>query len=537
MRRSIITQRRWLLFLRLGAAVVPLLFLGLFYLYPLIAIVSLSLSGETFSTLLVRLPLSALGHLLAFTFGQAFLSTLLTLALGLPGAFIIARYDFPGKSLFLALTTLPFVLPTVVVAAAFNLILGRFDLRYTLTAILVAHVFYNVALVMRMVGSFWAHLDPALEEAAQMLGASPWRAFREVTLPLLTPAVGASSLLVFIFSFTSFGVVLILGGPRFATLEVEIYRQATVFADFPLAALLSLLQIGITLGAMVLYARLQRRMSRPLMLRSRRVILRPLHGRRQGWAWLYLGGLLFFLTLPPLMPVLRSLRDGGLAYRMLFRNPRRSIFYVPPVVAVRNSLLLALATMGLALTLGLLTAWLLHRRQGRWWLDALFMLPLGTSAVTLGFGYLIAWGRPCCDLRGTAGLIVVAHTLVALPLVVRAILPSLQAIPPSLREAAAVLGAPPLRRFLEIDLPLIWRSLAVGALFAFTVSMGEFGATSLLARPERPTLPVAIYRFLARPGTGNYDQAMAMASILVIVSLAAFLLIEHLRPPGEGTLF
>ncbi len=515
----------------------PLLFLLLFYLYPLEAIVRLSFglagAGEG---VLRRLLDPAMQRVIRFTFGQAILSTLLTLAVALPGAAIVARYDFRGKALFLALTTLPFVLPTVVVAAAFSLILARFDLRYTLTAILLAHLFYNAALVMRMVGSFWASLDPHLEEAARTLGASPWRAFRETTLPLLMPALGAAALLVFIFCFTSFGVVLILGGPRFATMEVEIYRQAIGFADFPLAAALSLLQISFTLGATLLYTRVQARLVRPLRVRLSHGRALP-GGWRGGIVRLYLLLLLLFLTLPPLMLVWRSFGAGLDYYRALFRNPRRSIFYVPPVEAVGNSLAFASATVGLALLLGLLTALLLHRRRGSWLLDALFMLPLGTSAVTLGFGYLVAWGKPCCDLRGTATLIVAAHTLVALPFVVRAILPALQSIRPSLREAAAVLGASPLRRFLEVDLPLIWRGMAVGALFAFTVSMGEFGATSLLARPERPTIPLAIYRFLSRPGASNYGQAMAMSTILMAVCLLAFLLIERLRPPGESSLF
>ncbi len=510
----------------------PLLFLLLFYFYPLAAIIGLSFelgggAGRLFSP--------AIWRVIRFTFAQALLSTLLTLLAGLPGAFIVARYDFPGKSLFLALTTLPFVLPTVVVAAAFSTLLARFDLRYTLTAILLAHLFYNEALVIRMVGSFWRTLDPRLEEAARLLGASPWRAFREVTLPLLMPAIESAALLVFIFCFTSFGVILILGGPRFATLEVEIYRQAIAFADFPSAALLSLLQIGFTLAATLLYTRLEARHARPLRLRRReRERKRPTGAVR--WAvYGYLLATLGYLVMPPATLVARSFGEGLGFYRALFHNPRRSIFYVPPIEAMRNSLLFAAATMGTALVLGLLTALLLHRRRGGEWLDALFMLPLGTSAVTLGFGYLVAWGKPCCDLRGTALLIIAAHTLVALPLVVRAILPALRAIRPALREAAALLGATPLRRFLSIDLPLTWRALAVGALFAFTVSMGEFGATSLLARPERPTLPIAIYRFLARPGAGNYGQAMAMSTLLMGLSLLAFLLIERLHPP-EGWL-
>jgi thiamine transport system permease protein len=168
-------------------------------------------------------------------------------------------------------------------------------------------------------------------------------------------------------------------------------------------------------------------------------------------------------------------------------------------------------------------------------MDALFMLPLGTSAVTLGLGYLVAMDQPPLDLRGTPALIVIGHTLVALPFVVRSLLPALQAIQPALREAAATLGASPRRVFVEIDLPIIWRALAVGAVFAFTVSMGEFGATSMIARPELPTIPIAIYRFLSQPGALNYGQALAMSTVLMTVCVVGFVAMERLRPPGVQT--
>ena len=525
----------------------PALFLALFYFYPLAEIIRTSLTwgeGSGLTGLLAELISLSTLRILGFTVGQALLSTALTLLLGLPGAYVVARYDFPGKRLFLALTTVPFVLPTVVVAAAFTAVIGPrsplsalfeggLDLRYTLGAILLAHVFYNVTLVLRMVGGFWANLDPHLEEAARTLGASSWRAFREITLPLLTPALSAAGLLTFIFCFTSFGVVLILGGPRFATLEVEIYRQTINFADLPTAAALSLLQIAFTLALTLVYTRLQSRVSRPLDLRSRQATQRvPQTRGERVFVAVNVIVLLLLLGLPLLTLVARSF-DAGLRYYMaLFENPRRSIFYVPPFAAVKNSVTFALATTNLALLLGLLTSLALYRRRGGWWMDALFMLPLGTSAVTLGLGYLVAMDQPPLDLRGTPALIVIGHTLVALPFVVRSLLPALQAIQPALREAAATLGASPRRVFVEIDLPIIWRALAVGAVFAFTVSMGEFGATSMIARPELPTIPIAIYRFLSQPGALNYGQALAMSTILMTVCVVGFVAMERLRPPG-----
>ena len=554
-------------------ALLPLGFLLVFYFYPLASILSLSFAPEghfSLATLgkLFRTPYYL--HTLWFTVWQAALSTILTVGLALPGAYVFARYDFPGKSLVQALTTVPFVLPTIVVALAFSALLGPrglanlalmrllgldrppLDLQYTLAIILLAHVFYNYTLVLRIVGTYWANLDPRLEEAARMLGASRLRAFRRVTLPLLSPAIGAAALLVFIFCFTSFGVILVLGGPRFATLEVEIYRQTIQYLDLPLAAALSVVQILFTFALMAVYARLQARVTRPLELRPRQVTQRqPRRPRERLVVGANVGLMLVLLVAPLAALVARSLAlsetGGALAfYRQLFENPRGSAFYVPPVAAVRNSLTFALATVALSVTLGLMAATVLTHRPSSpsppspplplspSLLDPLFMLPLGTSAVTLGLGYIVALDRPPLNLRTSPLLVVLAHALVALPFVVRSVLPALRSINPRLREAAALLGASPWRVWRKVDLPIVARAVLVGAVFAFTVSMGEFGATSLIARPERPTMPVAIYRFLGRPGAANYGQALAMATLLMLVCTLGFLAIERFRVGEVG---
>jgi len=543
---------------------IPIVFLILFYFYPLASILSLSFAPEGhFDPTALETLFSKPYHLrtLWFTIWQALVSTLLTVGLALPGAYVFARYEFPGKSLVQALTTVPFVLPTIVVAMAFSALLGPrglvstilmnllklgrppLNLQHTLAIILLAHVFYNFTLVVRMVSTYWANLDPRLAEAARMLGASRWRAFREVTLPLLIPAIGAAALLVFIFCFTSFGVVLVLGGPRFATLEVEIYRQTINYFNLPLAATLSVFQILLTFAMMAVYTRLQARTALPLELRSRRATQRrPGNWRERLLVGVNVGLMLALLVTPLGALVARSFSTtGGISldfYRFLLYNPRKSAFYVPPGAAILNSLGFALATMGLSVILGLMTvSALAPRKETRFFpkigflrlLDPLFMLPLGTSAVTLGLGYIVALDEPPLDLRASPLLVVLAHTLVALPFVVRSVLPALHAINPRLREAAALLGAPPWRVWREVDLPIAARAVLVGAVFAFTISMGEFGATSLIARPERPTLPVAIYRYLGRPGALNYGQAMAMATVLMVVCAVGFLAIERFR--------
>jgi thiamine transport system permease protein len=442
----------------------------------------------------------------------------------------------------------------MVVAAAFSALLGPqgtvnrwlmailgvdvppIQLKHTLALVLIAHVFYNASVIVRMVGGFWATLDPRVEEAAQVLGASRWQTFRAVTLPILMPAVIAASLLVFLFCFTSFGVILVLGGPRLATLEVEIYRQAVPFFNLPAAAALSIVQMLLTFAVMAVYTRIQARLAVPLGLRPGEASeRRPSNWRTRLLIWSSLGGLLVLLVTPLLALALRSFSlEGGLTWRYyeaLFTNPSQSFFYVPPAVAIRNSLLVAGATVILALATGLISAYLLVGRPTflRSVLDPLFMLPLGASAVTLGFGYIIALDTPPLDLRASPLLLPLAHTLVAFPFVVRSLLPGLRGLKPHWREAASVLGASPARVVREIDLPIVGRALLVGAVFAFTVSAGEFGATLLVARPDFPTMPLVIYRLLGAQGALNQGQGLAMSTLLMLVSAVAFVLLERFR--------
>jgi thiamine transport system permease protein len=547
----------------------PAAFLLLFYFYPLGSIFSLSFSRSQtgfFAPIVEAIKSSVPWRVLGFTLWQAILSTLLTLAIGLPGAYLFGHFNFRGKSLLQALTGIPFLMPTLVVAAAFNALLGPggwvniglmrllnlssapIQFVNTLTAILVAHVFYNTTIVLRTVGDFWSHLDPRINQAARMLGANRWQALRRVVLPLLAPAIAAAALLVFIFDFTSFGVILILGGPHFATLEVEIYYQTISLFNLPLAAVLSLLQLACTLGLTVLYTRLIRRLSIPLPLKSTRVTYRRLITRRSKLA----AGVIIFTLLTILIMPLAALSFRSVTrlepnrgeqtvsspgftldfYRNLWVNSTESIFYTPPSTAIIISLGYAITTTMLALLLGFPAALALSRDSTSHLshaLDALLMLPLGTSAVTLGLGFIVALDKPPLELRSSLLLVPLAHTLVAFPFVVRNLTPAFRSIQPRIRQAATTLGASPGKVMRYIDIPMIGRSLLVAATFAFTISLGEFGATSLIARPEYPTIPIAIYRLISRPGESNYGQALALSTILMIVAGGAMFIIDRLR--------
>lgn len=566
----------------------PIVFLLLFYFFPLGRILDISLRPGgilDLSGFVALVRSERYRDVIAFTLGQALLSTALTLLLALPGAYVFTQFRFPGRSMLMALSMLPFVLPTVVVAAALTALLGEdgpvnallmqflhlpeapIQFERSLGAIIIAHVVYNYAIALRMIGSYWANQSPHIEAAARTLGANGLMVWWLVRLPLLRPAILASALLVFIFSFTSFGIVLILGGLAFATVEVEIQYQVQVVGvpgGLPMAAALSVLQIGIMFLMMILYTRLQRDMVTDVQSADRAV------RRPRGTAEKLLVGanvvLLLVLTFAPPVALLWQavVPEAGAGLTLSSINnlltdapqgrlnlPLSASIGVAPLQAIANSLRYALMTTAAALFLGLLTAYLLAGRRRSRWLDSLAMLPLATSAVTLGFGFVVALDfdpmrqffntmlRPIggtipgdWDLRTSEWLIPIAHTLVALPFVVRSVLPSLRRVPMQTLQAASVLGAAPVSAWFLVELPLIGRGLVVGASFAFTVSMGEFGASLLISRPGSATIPIAVERLLGRPGT--LPEAYAMSAILMLICAVAFLLIERIRTAGVG---
>ncbi|MFD8898801.1 MULTISPECIES: ABC transporter permease [Streptomyces] len=535
---------------RLGLMAVPVAFFAVFFAYPVAAIVARGLKADgawRLGRIGDVLAQSDVRHVLWFTTWQALASTALTLLVALPGAYVFARFEFPGKQVLRAVVTVPFVLPTVVVGTAFLALVGRgglldelwgLRLDTTVWAILLAHVFFNYAVVVRTVGGLWAQLDPRQEEAARMLGASRLRAWRQVTLPALAPAVAAAALMVFLFTFTSFGVVQILGGPTFSTLEVEIYRQTSQVFDLSTAAVLTLVQFAAVAAVLAVHAWTVRRRETALRLVDAGTTARRPRGAGQ-WALLagVLGVIVVLLVLPLAVLVQRSLGASGFGYYRALTREDGGTFLVPPIEAIGNSLQYAVAATAIAVVVGGLAAAALTRRDaGRFvrGFDALLMLPLGVSAVTVGFGFLIALDEPPLDLRASWILVPLAQALVGVPFVVRTMLPVLRAVDGRLREAAAVLGASPWRVWREVDLPMVRRALLVAAGFAFAVSLGEFGATVFIARPDNPTLPVAVARLLGRPGDMNYGQAMALSTILMLVCAVALVVLERLRTDRSG---
>ena len=558
---------------RILPAVPPLLFLFLFFYLPLLLVFAdpAGTGGAGAVPLGAVVSSPYYRRILGFTAWQSLVSTLFALLLGLPGAWILGRFRFPGKSFVKSLTTIPFVLPSILVVLGFVLFFGnqghlnRFlmgllnreepplKILYSFRAVILAHGFYNFPVVMRLVSSAQGQLSRSQHDAARSLGAGGFRLFRTVTLAQLLPAILSAASLVFLFCFMSFAVILVLGGgPRFTTVEVEIYRLARFSMDFPAAAALGFWGTLCSMALLSANLFLEGKAGGERAPGGRREEepLAPLLKKPRGLLVLFYLALAVLLILGPLVSVavnsfqMRQTRGGDLLWTLKwYRQLTMGRGSLPSdgvqVRAVANSLKFALGTVAAALPLGTLLAFLTvrsrrqalpapkARRRKRTLLtgsllQALFMLPMGVSPVLLGLGYLRLLGDG--SLRGSWLAIVGAHTVIAYPFVIRAVGSSLRNLSSSLDEAAASLGASPLRVLFTVDLPLIRSGLLAGAAFAFALSLGEINATLLLAEPEQITIPLAMYRLL---GAYQFNGACVLGTLLMLLCGAAFWIIDR----------
>ncbi len=541
----------------------PLLFLAVFFYFPLLSILKEGLFDPT-GKLTSKYILSTLEdpynrRVIFFTVKQALYSTVLTLILGLPGAYFVAKFDFPGKVLLKAITTVPFVLPSIIVSLGFIILFGNNGLLnrslmqllhlnspplrilYNLKAIIIAHAFYNFPLVVRLVSAVWSSIDPKIEDAARSLGAKEFNVFWSVTLPMILPGIMASLALTFIFSFLSFAIVLVLGGVKYATIEVNIYTLMTVLIDYKMGSALAIIQSIFSLSFMFFYARVLDTGTRTekVAVEIDRSKPKLFSGRRDIFTWRGLYIITYFLIIAvvivgPILSVLyfSLVQHQGeqtmislMSYSKIF-----SILYNPfigttPLKSIQNSLFFGMMTVLFALPLGAVLAFLLARAELplKNLFDAIVMLPLGISSVSLGLGYVRSFHTPPLMITGTWYAIVCAHTIIAYPFVIRSVLPILKKMKPTFVEAAMSLGATRVQSFFLIELPIVKPGIIVGATFAFAISIGELGATYLLYRPKFTTMPISIYRFLS---SHDLAGASAMGMILITVCVLLFICIE-----------
>lgn len=516
------------------------------------------LNGESPRAVLTKFlsPDRQLG-IIGFTTYQAILSTIASVALGVPAAYILARFEFYGRRTLRSLTILPFVLPSIMVAVGFVATFGRngtlnqflgwlnvgsINLMFTLEAIVIAHAFYNAPLVARVTTVAWETVDASAVETARSLGASPLQAFRDVIAPQLYPAILMGATLAFVFTFGTFPIVLALGGFRYVTVEVFVYRLVRDL-QYAEAAALAIIELVISLGFLYGYLRYEAAQS----VRARQVRplpRRPLRPRVWTWSAGLLRGVigayaviaLVVFVAPIASMILASLTGPqGITfdhYRFLIdRQLTGAEFQVRPWISIRNSLLFGIGALLLAIPIGIVISILTTREyRGRKFVDVIAMAPLAVSGIIVGLGLLrgLVFGVEILEYHfviGGAIAIVAAHAVVGYPFVVRTLVPGLESLDYRIIESARSLGASRARAILDIELPIVWPGIVAGASFVFALSIGEFSATVILATgTDQYTMPVAIERFIGR----RIGPATAMGVVLLIVTSVSFYVIDRL---------
>ncbi|WP_254532186.1 ABC transporter permease [Natrinema gelatinilyticum] len=496
--------------------------------------------------------------LFGFTTYQAICSTAASVVLGLPAAYVLANYEFRGRKTLRSLTIVPFVLPGIMVAVGFYAMFGHsgtlngllglvgiepypFIEGNPLAIVIVAHAFYNAPLVARITVAAWESIDVRTVETARSLGASPRRAFRDVVVPQLLPAVLTGALLTFIFTFMTFPIVLALGGLQLATVEVWIYDRVRRLA-YGEAATLAVLETVLSLGLTYAYLRyesaragLARTTSPPTrtpLFPDLRTALSP---RRVAVGVYGLVALVVFVG-PIASLIVGSVTDGnGLTLRhfafLLERQFEGASYQTLPAVAIRNSLVFGVATLLIAVPMGVVISTITVRAgRGGKLVDTLAMAPLAVSGVVFGIGLLqgLVFGIPLpggwrFQVTGAVA-IVAAHAVAAYPFVTRNVSPLLASLDPAMVESARALGAPRYRALVDVELPLVASGIVAGAAFAFAISIGEFSSTVILAGGnETYTMPVAVERYLGR----RSGPAIAMGTVLLFVTAASFAVVDR----------
>ena len=499
-------------------AVLPTVFVFTFVVMPVGNILFTSLKFESLKILKSETILNVVW----FTTWQAIISTIASLVIALPIAAVIANFKFRSQRLIISLISVPFILPSIVVGAAFLQVLPN-SFHRTAFALILAHTYFNFGFAARIIGARWLQIHPHLDDAARTLGASPRQVFTSITLKLLGKVILNSALVVFTLCFTSYGVVRILGGPSRSTIETEIYFRAMQLGDISGALVLSLLQICVISIAFLLISS-TRRTNRLQIINTTISRQRLINKTSQKLA---ISTICLMSIAFALVPILAIFRKSLISNSSLSTNAWREVLSNTRVLnSLITSLGYAVVTILIATTIALLAASSLAYNKNFRFISALTSLPILVSAVSIGLGIIVTFDTQPFNWRGSQMMLPIAHALVALPLAIRAITPVLNDIPDSLRQASSVLGATNWQVWRTIDFKIVRRAIIVAAAISAAVSLGEFGASSFLVRRNSETLPVTISRLLSRPGDILQSQGYALASLLIIFSIIVIFVID-----------
>ena len=533
---------------RANAAV--LIFLWLFFivfmLYPLCYVFSNAFfTSEGFSLVFMKLMFSSPNYtaILANSVNLGLAVTLFTTLLSLPLAFLLVRYNFPGRGLLNGLILIPMVLPPFVGAIGMRQLLARFG---SVNLLLLETGVINQPIDWLGGGSFWsvvilevlhlypimylnlaaalANVDPSLEEAAKNMGASGFKLFRTVTFPLMLPGYFAGAVIVFIWAFTDLGTPLVFEYRE--VIAVQIFNMVTDLHQNPMGYTFVVAVIALTLFFFYLSKRLMGG-GRYEMLGRGHVTsaVRPASASLTVIAYAVVLGISALALIPHLGVFLTSVTSrwffSVLPSEYTLRFYQDVFSHDLTLLSIKNSLLLSTLSTIVDVVLGVTIAYFLARKRmpGRDVLDALAMLPLALPGLVLAFGYVAAFSATPLDARiNPVPLLVIAYAVRRLPYMVRAAYAGFQQTSVALEEAAMNLGASPIKALYQITLPLVFANLIAGAVLCFSFAMLEVSDSLILALKE-PYYPItkAIYSLLGRIADGPYiASAMGMLGLLLL---------------------
>lgn len=532
---------------------IPIVLLSIFLVYPVLRITIEGLLSGRGTPFLQVISSYSTQYTMVFTTSQATASTVLSVLVGLPGALLISRLDFRGKSIVRSLIIVPFVLPPIVVVVGFMQMFGSYGIIDTslmwltgsstsilniadgAVGIVLAHTFYNAPLVILLVSASLERLNPEIEDAAEILGATSNQRFFRITLPHIVPALSAAAILTFLFCFMSFPIVLALGNGVYKTIEVQIWDSFR-WADYSEASSLVLIQIIITMTLAIAYIRIGHGNDQDVSpTSSMRTTKFSAFQRKEKILILAYVVMILILIGGPIVaiiraaiynPVTRSYSFEGFAYLLTggasggFNPLINTLFYG------------GLATI-LSILLGIPLAYA-HRSNSRnlpTLSSVMVLLPLGISSISMAYGLMTVIAVPTGLNINPWPIIVIAQTIIGLPFTTRSIEISLRSIDPNIIDQADSLGATPFQRFFFVELPLILPGILVGAVFAFAMAIGEMSATLFIALPQNYTLAIAIYDNL---GVRKFVQAGASALLLVVICVIAFFTMERISEGSTG---
>lgn len=465
-----------------------------------------------------------------FTLWQAALSAAICIVLGIPGAYILYARKIPGQEMIKALITIPFVLPTIVVAIGFtsfrkiSVFAPILQGASPIPIIVLANIFMNYSIAVRIIGASWSVLDTSIEDSASLDGAGRLRTFIAITLPNLKSSIASASALIFLYCAASFGLVLVLGGGRVNTIETEIYRSATQLLDLEKTTGLVLLQTIITVLAFLL--------SRPrgevglvnsqIAMPSHRLDRRDLPVVIVTFTFVCV-----FILLPVSKIFIEALTFSGSFSFENFTNltgkGARDVLNISIAHASVNSLRNTLIASLISICIGVSVSYLISHSVDRGFkgkirtvLDFAFQAPIGISTVVLGFGYIVTFSSGIFPLRSSWLATPLVASLIATPLIIRLVCPAMLAINKELLESASTDGASDKSIWIMIEVPILRNVLLTGLGLSALISIGEFGAANFLAYGDQATLPIILFQLISRPGAQNYGMAMAASSILIL---------------------